>query len=219
LPSAAAALLRALAAPDVDLIEQGEDGLLLLGGKGERVVSHHSFYPVFHTPEEYRLVADGKVLGTLPIVTLLVPGMLLIFSGRRWEIEAINDSDRLIAVKPAKAGVPPVFGGDPGYIHDTVIQRMFEILEEDTNRVYLDATAMALLEEARDQFRQLGFHRSSLVQLDEYSAVIATRAGTVKTNTLALALRANEFSVQTHDGFISFLTSHPTWSLTNFIST
>jgi ATP-dependent Lhr-like helicase len=33
---------------------------------GEKIVNHYSFYTVFQTPEEYRLVTDsGQSLGTL----------------------------------------------------------------------------------------------------------------------------------------------------------
>jgi hypothetical protein len=44
---------------DPALIEQASDGLLLLGSMGETLTSHYSFYAVFQTSEEYRLIADG----------------------------------------------------------------------------------------------------------------------------------------------------------------
>lgn len=60
-----AAVLRSLAAARV--IEQASDGTLLLGAVGERTVAHYSFFASFQTGAEYRLVADGKPLGTVPI--------------------------------------------------------------------------------------------------------------------------------------------------------
>jgi len=124
-----AAVLRALGDADPGLIEQTEGGLLLLGPGGERLVEHYSFYAVFKTPEEFRLVAEGRDLGTLPIDNIMSPGMMLIFSGRRWIVQEIHDREKVIMVTPAKAGTPPVFGGDPGDIHDRGIERMFAILE------------------------------------------------------------------------------------------
>lgn len=112
---------------------QAGSGLLLLGPTGEKLVEHYSFYAVFQTPEEFRLVAEGRELGTLPIDNVLAPGMLLIFSGRRWVVQEIHDREKVIVVKPAKAGVPPVFGGDAGDIHDKVIDRMFAVLEGDAS--------------------------------------------------------------------------------------
>jgi ATP-dependent Lhr-like helicase len=142
-------VLRAMGRPEAELIEQSSDGLLLLGAAGERIVEHYSFYAVFKTPEEFRLVADGKELGTLPIDNILTPGMLLIFSGRRWVVQEIHDLEKVILVKPAKSGVPPLFGGDPGMIHDRVIEKMFDILEGDFEPSYLDQAALRLLSEAR----------------------------------------------------------------------
>ena len=196
-------VLRALGQPETGLIEQSDDGLLLLGQVGEKLVEHYSFYAVFQTPEEYRLISGGKELGTLPIVNVMAPGMMLIFSGRRWVIQEIDDRDKVIMVNPSKGGTPPVFGGDPGDIHDRVIERMFKVLEEDTIPTYMDLTARNLLEEARRHYVQLGFKTASVVSLSETRFALATRAGTVKTNTLALALRACGFTVETFDGFLT----------------
>lgn len=195
-------VLRTLGRPEVALIEQNSDGLLLLGANGEKLVEHYSFYAVFQTPEEYRLISGGKELGTLPIDNMIAPGMLLIFSGRRWLVQEVLDRDRVIMVTPAKAGVPPIFGGDPGNIHDRVIERMFDVLEGQKRPIYLDPTALELLDEARSNYGQLQFDPGRIAQLSDNAAVIATKSGSVRTTTLALALRANGFTVQTHDGFL-----------------
>ncbi|MCY4592942.1 MAG: DEAD/DEAH box helicase [Alphaproteobacteria bacterium] len=195
-------VLRAIGHPETGLIEQSGSGLLLLGSAGERLVEHYSFYAVFQTPEEFRLVADGRDLGTLPIDNILAPGMLLIFSGRRWAVQEIHDREKVIVVKPAKAGVPPVFGGAAGDIHDTVIDRMFAVLEGDAKPVYMDTVSLSMLEEARAHYVQLGFRTNNIHSLGEHTSIIATRVGTVKTSTLALALRSIGFSVEQHDGFL-----------------
>ena len=147
-------------------------------------------------------MADGRELGTLPIENILSPGMMLIFSGRRWLVQEVHDREKVIVVKPAKAGVPPVFGGAPGDIHDKVIERMFEVLEGDAKPRYMDWSALGMLEEARLNFERMGFRDSSLITLGERAAIVATRAGTVKTATLAIALRTLGFSVEQHDGFL-----------------
>ncbi|UWR49792.1 DEAD/DEAH box helicase [Phaeobacter inhibens] len=195
-------VLRAMGRADAGLIEQSSDGLLLLGATGERLVEHYSFYAVFKTPEEFRLVADGKELGTLPIENILSPGMLLIFSGRRWLVQEIHDLEKVIIVKPAKAGVPPLFGGDPGLIHDRVIEKMFEVFEGDFEPAYMDQVALGLLKEARSSFRRWGFSGAAIAELGQASHALATRCGTVKSTTLALALGAVGFEVEQHDGFL-----------------
>lgn len=196
-------VLRSLGRPEVGLLEQSADGLLLLGTVGEKLVEHYSFYAVFQTPEEYRLVSNGRDLGTLPIVNVMAPGMMLIFSGRRWVIQEIDDKDKVILVSPSKGGTPPIFGGDPGDIHDRVVERMFTIFEADTVPTYLDATARELLSEARHHYAQLGFQSTSVKEFSEARSAVATRTGTIKTATLALALRSFGFEVEAFDGFLS----------------
>jgi ATP-dependent Lhr-like helicase len=57
-------LLRRMAEAEVGLIEQAPDGTLLLGPEAERLTAGHDFFAVFQTPEEYRIVHDGKPIGT-----------------------------------------------------------------------------------------------------------------------------------------------------------
>lgn len=211
-------VLRAIGHPETGLIEQSGSGLLLLGPTGEKLVEHYSFYAVFQTPEEFRLVAEGRDLGTLPIDNVLAPGMLLIFSGRRWVVQEIHDLEKVIVVKPAKAGVPPVFGGDAGDIHDEVIDRMFTVLEGDISPPYMEPVSLAMLEEARAHYERLGFRTKNIHSLGEHASIIATRAGTVKTSTLALALRSMGFLVEQHDGFLMVQTGDETPDLRSVLA-
>jgi len=206
-------VLRALGDHENRLIEQTQGGLLLLGQLGEKLVEHYSFYAVFQTPEEYRLVSGGRELGTLPVNNILTPGMLVIFSGRRWRVEEVDDRDKVILVTPAQAGVPPVFGGDPGDIHDRVIERMFELFESESKPVYMDAASLDLLDEARANYTQMGFRHSSTIALGEKNFVLATRKGTVKTTTLSLALRGLGFTIEQHDGFLAVVSTDRTPNL------
>jgi ATP-dependent helicase Lhr and Lhr-like helicase len=57
-----------------DLIAQAADGLLLPSATGERLINHYSFYAAFASRKEYRLVADGRQLGTMPVAYPIQPG-------------------------------------------------------------------------------------------------------------------------------------------------
>lgn len=93
-PALFARLLRRLGHPEVALIEQSPDGTLLLGPAGERIVEHYSFYAVFETPDEYRVLFGSRTLGTIPIVTPLAPDVTIIFAGRRWRVRAVHERTR-----------------------------------------------------------------------------------------------------------------------------
>ena len=81
------ALLRGLGA---ELLIQAGDGLLLHGAVGDRIVNHYTFYTAFQTSEEYRLVAGGRTLGTIPVDYPVLVGSLLIFAGRRWRVVDVD---------------------------------------------------------------------------------------------------------------------------------
>ena len=195
-------LLRQLGKPDVALIEQAPDGVLLLGRHGERLVEHYSFYSVFQTPEEYRIIADGKMLGMLPVIMVLTPGTTIIFSGRRWRVVAIRDKEKVIEVAADRTGRPPMFGGNAGLIHDRVIKKMKEVLSSESVPPYLDRCAALLLEDARSEFRRLNIGDTSVCRLGKQNCIVASWVGTVKTSTLALVLRAMGYTAEVHDGFL-----------------
>ena len=197
-----ARLLRRMGDSEVALIEQSPDGALLLGREGERVVEHYGFYAVFQTPEEYRVLFNGRPLGAIPLVMPLAPDMTIIFSGRRWRIRAVHDRDKVIEVAKDVIGRPPPFGGDAGVIDDTVVRRMRAILEGEEFPRYLDREAADLLREGRDAYHRLGLARRRVVDLGNGHHLVATWDGTIRTTTLALALRAHGFTVAVHDGFL-----------------
>jgi ATP-dependent Lhr-like helicase len=182
-------LLREIGDRDVGLIEQAPDGTLLLGPKGEQIVAHYGFYAVFKTPEEYRVVADGKTLGTLPISFILTEGMTIVFSGRRWRIEAVRDAEKIIEVAPDPTGKPPKFGGDACDLHDVVVAEMRRVLAGSNVPYYLDAQARTLLAEGRAAFQELRLAERSIVPAGENFTLVFPWWGTIAIETLALALR------------------------------
>ena len=195
-------VLRRMGAPDVALLEQSRDGVLLPGREGERVLEHYSFYAVFETPSEYRVLHAGRTLGTIPEVTFFVVDMTIIFSGRRWRITAIDHRDKVIEVASDLTGRPPTFGGDAGEIADEVVRRMREIFESESVPGYLDAKAAELLREGRGHYRRLGLLHRRVVKLDSNRHLVATWAGTVRNSTFALALGWCGFETEVYDGFI-----------------
>jgi len=195
-------VLRALGHPDINLIEQSDSGLLLLGAQGEYLVEHYSFYAVFESSDEYRLISDGHTLGTIPINSVVSPGIMIIFSGKRWVITEIDDRTKVIIVKASGCGAAPKFSTRPGNIHDTVVERMFELLETTTEPIYIDNTSKDMLQDARACYEQMGLKSKSAVRSDLSTWILATRTGTIKTSTLALALKQHGFLVTRYDGFI-----------------
>ena len=132
-----------------ELLMQDSSGTLLHGRIGEKLVNHYSFYAAFSADEEFRLVTGGKTLGTLPVDQMLQAGQRILFAGRTWLVEDIDEEQKTIYVVQTKGGVPPQFSGGTGRVHTKVRSRMRELLQSSLQLPYLDETARRFLTEAR----------------------------------------------------------------------
>ena len=171
------------------LIMQASDGLLLHCHLGERIVNHYSFFTAFMAPEEYRLMAGDRTLGTLPIDRPVTENSLLIFGGRRWLVMEVDSAKKVIVLKPAKGGKAPIFGGEAGLIHDRIRKEMFAVYTEDTVPVFLDAQARELLVEARENFARYGLAKKEIL-IHGSNTYLFCWAGDRAMNTLAAMLRS-----------------------------
>ncbi|HEY9641440.1 MAG TPA: DEAD/DEAH box helicase, partial [Coleofasciculaceae cyanobacterium] len=186
-------LLRCLG--EQDLIQQSQDGLLLLGLTGERWVNHYSFYTAFKTPEEFRITTTGKTLGTLPIEYPLIEGSFLIFAGKRWQVLSVDRQHRVVDVIQAAAGRVPYFGGEPGLVHDRIRQEMFTLYTTEEMPVFLDATAADLLMEARANFLSYGLDHRQLIA-HGHQTLLFPWAGSLVMHTLLIQLLARGLEVE-----------------------
>lgn len=146
-------LLRHLGAEQ--LLIQDSSGTLLHGPLGEKFVNHYTFYAAFSSDEEFRLVAGGKALGSLPVSQMLTVGQRILFAGRTWRVEDVDEPGKTIYVTRASGGVPPLFSGGPGRTHTRVRQRVRELLRSSDVPAFLDATARKFLSEARDGYLRM----------------------------------------------------------------
>ncbi|MCX8505588.1 MAG: DEAD/DEAH box helicase [Alphaproteobacteria bacterium] len=148
-------LLRQLGSKD--LIVQDPSGLILLGGLGEKMVNHYSFYAAFASEEEFRIVSGSKNLGSLPVSQLVTIGQMIIFGGKTWRVDEIDDAKKILYVSPSKTAIPPIFNSGGGRVHTRVRQKMRQILATDGVPGFLDATAQRFLAEGREAYRRGNF--------------------------------------------------------------
>lgn len=179
------ALLKALG--EKKLIVQDSSGLLLPGEIGEKLVNHYEFYSAFSSDEEFRLLRDGKPLGSIPVSRPLTLGQRIIFAGKRWQVMDVDLEKKVIAVRRARGGEPPVFDGLGAKIHDRVREEMRAVLTEVTPCPFLDANAQALLAEARQTFHRLGLADQRLTGSTS-SSYLLTWAGDYTNDALCLLL-------------------------------
>ena len=185
-PSKFGQLLRDLV--DRELLTQTHDGTIVLDMPGERMVNHFEFFAAFTTREEWRIVADARSLGTLPVSFPLVVDMYLIFAGRRWRITAIDENRREVQVAKAAGGRTPRFEGTGGLVHDRVREEMRRVYLDDDNPVYLDSVGRELLAEGRKTFERFNLRETSYLARGR-DTYIFPWVGDRVLNTLALQLR------------------------------
>ncbi len=178
-----------------DLLIQSEDGTLLAGEQGERIVDHYSFYTIFQTPEEYQVLHRGRSLGTLTYEHLLAEGMHIIFAGRRWRVVVVDSEQKTVSVEPSPGGSIPTFLGSPGgQIHDRIRTRMRAVWAGGNVPQYLDNRARTLLAEGRANYVRLGLETNQLVASGKGTIVFLSR-GDVIMNTIALQLLEQQLDV------------------------
>jgi ATP-dependent Lhr-like helicase len=178
-------LLRALGEREV--LIQDSSGLLLHGPLGEKLISHYSFYAAFASEEEFRLVTEGKSLGSLPISRPLELNSYLIFAGRRWRVTQVDPVAKIIEVVPDKGGKPPEFDGLGSKVHDRVREEMRQILLEHTPPPFIDQQASELLNEARQRFQQLQLDQEVVIPAGGHVRLFPWKGDWVM-DTLQLAL-------------------------------
>jgi ATP-dependent Lhr-like helicase len=181
-----------------DLLQQHGDGLLMPGAAGDRLLNHYSFYASFRTSQDYRLVADGYTLGSLPVERPILPGALLIFSGARWRVLSVDTAQRVIELTAAEAGRPPTFPGTGGEIADEVRRTMRRLYRSSEVPRYLDPTAQTLLAEGRATFHAYGHAGRRIFAWGPQTVLFPWRGDRIM-NTLAVALGSHGLAVG-HDG-------------------
>ena len=154
-------LLRHLIA--TDHIQQTEQGGLIVGLAGERVINSFKFYGVFQESEEYTVRSESQELGT--VVSPPPVGEKLAIAGHVWQVLDVDHKRRLTYCRQVKGSVPAYFGQCPGDLHTKILTRMRRVLQEDRQYPYLMKNAVARLEQARFTAAHSGAAEKPLINL------------------------------------------------------
>lgn len=131
----------------IDHIQKTENGGLIIGLAGERIIHSFKFYAVFQENEEYVVRCHSQELGS--IVKPPPVGDKIALAGKVWTVEEIDYKKHVIYCEEAKGQVPAYFGLCPGDIHTKVLEKMYQILNEKTIYPYLMNQAIVRLNEGR----------------------------------------------------------------------
>lgn len=144
-------------------IDQSENGGLIVGLEGERIVNNYKFYAVFQENVEYAVRAGAEELGT--IVKPPPIGDKIAIAGRVWIVEEVDHRHREVFCTLVKGNIPAYFGDVAGDIHTRILERMYGVLNEQKSYPYLMRHAVCRLQEARESFAKSGMRDHPLVHL------------------------------------------------------
>ena len=150
---------------DIDHINKTENGGLIIGLAGERIVNNYKFYAVFQENVEYSVRSESQELGT--IVKPPPVGDKIAIAGRVWVVDEVDHKRREVYCTLVKGNIPAYFGDVPGDIHTKILERMHTVLTESQTYRYLMKHAEFRLQDARGIAHKAGLEAHPLVHLGE----------------------------------------------------
>ena len=179
------------------LLTQLASGEMVVGAEGEKLTNHYTFYAVFNTPEEFRIVTGNRTLGTVPVDSPLLPDQHIIFGGRRWRVTEIETEKKVIYVEATKGGQPPQFSGGGMSVHDAVRQEMLAIYREGDYRIaigskrvdYADSAARSLFAEGSRNFQSYNLQNEYFLTSGQYCYILPWMGDKVVNTITALLIR------------------------------
>ncbi|MDD4773443.1 MAG: DEAD/DEAH box helicase [Eubacteriales bacterium] len=172
-----------------DYIEMTEEKECIIGLRGERLINSFKFLAVFKDSEDYTVRCESDEIGT---ITAPPPvGDRFALAGRVWEVEELDIPRKLIYVKPVRGKMEIEWPGDYGEIHTRILERMKQVLTEDTVYPYLKRNARQRLEVVRNLARNTGMLERSLVHLGGYTWCLFPWLGTRSFRTLRKFIARN----------------------------
>ncbi len=148
---------------ETDHIQRTDEGGLIVGITGERIINSFKFYAVFQENEEYTVRWGSQELGT--IVMPPPPGEKIAIAGHVWIVEEVDHKRRLVYCEQIKGKVPAYFGNCAGDINTKILLRMREVLREDKSYPYLMKNAVSRLSQARQTAKNSGVTETPLICL------------------------------------------------------
>ena len=159
-----------------DYLELCEDGGVIVGLAGERMINSFKFYAVFKDSEDFTVRCDSEEIGT--ITTPPPPGDRFALAGRVWQVTEVDVARRLVYVKRVEGKMEVSWPGDGGEIHTRLIEKMREILFSGKDYPFLGENARARLENARKVARNARMDENLVVFLGGQSYVLFPWLGT-----------------------------------------
>lgn len=171
----------------LDHLQKLEDGGLILGMEGGRLVHSYTFYPVFKTFDTYTVLNGSEQLGV--VYREFAPGEPLTLAGHTWEVISCDTEHFKVFVKPMINPIVISDEGDLAVIHTRILEKMKQVLSDRKEYPFLQDGALNRLREARLLSREKNLTGRNLIRLEKGFYCILPWMGNADYQTLMLLLR------------------------------
>lgn len=172
---------------DIELLEQHEDSTLHIGLRAEGMVNYYGFYTVFEDKVSYRVLCNGKEVGT--VESHYPTGSYLNLGGRTWVVTHSDEFKRIIEVSEANTNLSVTRWSGAGIrIDGHIVKKMRDILLSDEIYPYLNEEGMRRIEEGRELARRYDLC-NCLVFEEEGKKYIFPWIGGIERDTLAREIK------------------------------
>ncbi|MEO1428107.1 MAG: DEAD/DEAH box helicase [Cyanobacteria bacterium J06633_8] len=166
----------------IDHINKTEEGKLILGLAGEKIVKRFQFYAVFPETLEFTVKHDSIDIGTIVIMPKV--GSEFGLAGKTWQVLDVDFAKKTIFVKQVEGKAGIFWRGGSGTIHSKILERMRRVLLEDTEYAYLQTNAKKRLQAARQLVSDFELDKRNIIKLEKGKCCIFPWMGTIAYNTL-----------------------------------
>lgn len=168
-------------------IEKMEEGDLIIGETGERIVGNYHFYAMFEDDEEYSVYAESEEIGS--IMTIPPPGYAMTLAGRSWRILEVDHRHKTVHVERIIGKSDTLWTGGAGDIDPRVLSKMKEVLSSSDTYPYLRPNAQNRLIKARRLAHESGLLQSSVIPAGGDSIFIIPWVGSKQFRTIERGLK------------------------------
>lgn len=167
---------------NMDHLQPMDQGGLIIGLEGEKIINNYEFYGVFPNEEEWIVMHDSQKIGHVEEVHYA--GEQITVAGYNWLVVGVDTKRLNIFVKPMPENLKYWWPGDRTLTHDRILQRMKKVLVESTEYPYLGPNALRRLQEGREAALKYGFDKYNVINLDSGITLILPWLGHRNFRTL-----------------------------------
>jgi ATP-dependent Lhr-like helicase len=175
-------------------LEKLDEGSLILGLEGEKIVNNYHFYATFEDEKTYQVKEKTRNLGTIEEIPAV--GTTILISGEAWRVVEILFKQKTVLVEKSLGKANAYWAGTGPGIHAKIVEKMREVLLTDDIYPYLNNIASEKLEKTRQLVAITELLERNIHPLGGYRYVLLPWKGTETGSLLSLILNSIEIDIK-----------------------